>query len=422
MRRSFDFSRRIIGQLGSGGVTSNPVGNSVAPAYNPMDESGGVMWLLASRDVATASASLSSSDPANAAWTKNDCTCVATGTGTQAQITVSAAPTDAYVTITPTNAATGALCVPFTVTFWVSYQDIPWVILETRAATANNQAAFNVQTGVIQSPALNMQDSTIAAETRNGVEGYRCSSTCWANGGAMIVRIHVSTAAAVTVPAAGTTMLIDDVTVSQVRVSAIDNFVSGTDFTPPSVDTQPGYSTDGGAPMVRHYGGQYAHSSEATLVARFTNTPACTYACLIQLQTTDANTAIFGFGLSSTATNHSGYFGQFTTNNGTWISVCRDATTAANVESTDVPTTAWVTLIAVHDGATETVYIDGVQVGTGTQNQATVSPDRVSVGSRPGSTPLIPLVGSWICHLMYSNAKDAAAIARIDSYLRGLAP
>lgn len=392
-----------------------------APAYNPMTAlTNGILWSKMDRDVTSGSASLSSGDPANAAWTKTNCTVVATGTGTQCQLTAGGA-TDAYDSITPTNIATGATCVPATFTIWASYQTIRYLIIETRAATANNRAVFDVQNGVISSlgTGINMQDLTCMAETRNGVAGYRLSCTCWANGAAMIFRVYGSTGTTLTAPGVGTTMLLDDATVSQTYATTVANFVTAANYSAGSIDGRPGYYTDTIVPCIRGFGLQVMYSTEAALVARFAHGaagpfPSYTYAALCSFRDSDANTAVFGWGLSSTATNHSGYIGQNTTGAGSYIVVARNATTADNVESTDVPDTAVGVIGITYDGTTgtTTIYRNGVAiagyVGDQTQNLATVTPDRTAIFGRGGSTLSAAGVGDLYEHVMYSDAKSGA--------------
>lgn len=408
---------------GSANYGSHP--GSAASAYNPMTAlSNGILWSKMDRDVTTSSASLTSGDPANAAWTKNDCTCVATGTGTQARLTVTAAPTDAYVTITPTNVATGATCVPMTVTVWASYENIRWLIIETRAATANNRAAFDIQNGVIAAPALNMQDSTITAETRNGVAGYRISATCWANGGAMIFRIHGSTASTLTVPAAGETMLLDDATVVQVHAATIANFVSGATFAASSIDARPGYRTDTIIPCLRFHGGQVAYSTEAALTARFVHGGAAPFPsyslaalCSFRDSVYSAGSGLYGWGNSGTPVDQSGYLGAFGTTAATYAVTARN-TGAKNVFSTDTILTDVFVFGVTYDGATGTtlIYRNGVAVAAYTggdgasfnqQNLINVSCGRVAMGARGAGTATAFLLGDVYEYVKYSDVKSA---------------
>src|SRR5688572_13578324 len=154
------FSRRPGARFNRGRVASVAVS-----AFDPRDLSGCILWSKMDRDVVTSSASLTSGDPANAAWTKTNCTVVATGTGTQCRLTAGGT-TNAFVTINPSNVATGATCVPCVMTIRAKYESIRYLIAETRDATANNRAVFDLQNGVISmvGTGINIQDLSMTLD------------------------------------------------------------------------------------------------------------------------------------------------------------------------------------------------------------------------------------------------------------------
>jgi hypothetical protein len=375
------------------------------------------------------SASITSGLASNAAFTKTNCSAAATGTGTQSRVTVtSGAP---VVTQNITNAQQiAAAMVPLTLTCWFSYENIQWVVLEARASTAANCVFFDIQNGVVGRTDANMSAS-IQAETRNGVAGYRVTAVVTGCSSALTARFGLSTTnTTVTNPAGATTVLQDDFTVNQVRVSAVRDRVTNTDvLVQATVNLQPGYVANyngSGKPARQYYGAQYMLDAEPTHYGAVDGADA-EYSLhivgnvAVALSTTNC---LIGAGNSAIATNRTRTWGTSNTSpSGRWRSIVIDDTpTTSNADSSNASDAnphvlEWYTS---NTGTKINLQVDGAAPDAAfpaTQDVGTVTLDRMAEGVRPNSTPLTFLVGVVAAWVVTEGTPDTAQNGRVSQNL-----
>lgn len=371
--------------------------------------------------VTLSSASISAAaDLSNAAWTKSNLTVTANVAGTQDRIAYTGAGTPLCAQ-NLTNSAAGTTCVPVTTTFWASYESCRWVVLETRnTSTAAHMAFFDVQNGVVGTVGANMSDAAITPETRNSVAGYRCSIKTNAQTSTHAVKFYLSTVDTTqTNPSAGNSVRIDDITVTQIRASAVRNRKSAVDWTQATVDLQPEYEATGfnGKPCLRGYGLQYITSTEAA--ALLADAAAYTLFVVGSAANTAAQYAFVGYGDPAQATARTRSWGVNNTGPA-WLSQTRNnANTNVTVNSAGAANTN----ANVHEwyspGTTVSLQTNGAAAdpSAAAQNPGTLTPGRAGLMCRPASTVNLILTGRLARAALFSANKDATARARIRAKL-----
>lgn len=352
-------------------------------------------------------------DLSDASWTKTSCTVTANVAGTQDRLVVTGPAPNALATVV--NGAAGTTPVPLTTTFWASYETIQWVQLETRNATAGNQVWFDIQNGAVGTTGGSLASASITPETRNGVAGYRCSVKTIAQGSTHIVRLSLSTTnTTITNPANSTAMRFDDVTVTQVRVSAIANKKTGVTATQATVDLQPGYDATGlnGGPCLIGDGVRYLITTEAAVL--LANAAAYSLFTVGSIASTATAQAFFGYGDAVQATARTRAWGNDST--GKWLTQARnDANANAFVDSTgnsdtNVNVLEWASPGTTFDLQKNGGAADPARGGTGALNPGTLTPGRAGIMCRPSSTVGLILVGKWAAATLFST--DASATVR----------
>lgn len=381
--------------LPPGQATSAP-----APAFDPIvDVAGNVAEI--DFDTAlptTSSASVANgSDFTNASWTKLQCTSTGDVEGSADRITVSAAAATPMVTSALTNAQSGAQCVPITFSIKAKFETVQWLIIESRAGVANNQTFFDIQNGVV---GTNGSSHTGAAISAADGSGFRTLTvTCTTNAGTNAWRLLLSsTDVTQTAPGSGDSVLVQDASVTQVRLASATNRKSGVAWTNGTASTQLGYDPTGlgGKPCALSYGQQLLLSTEAAVVAALGTDAAHYIVAVVQFTAlvggADATTSIFGAGNSGVATNQTKRWGNVNTSNGRWTSsVIDDAAATFTVSSsadTSNPTDAKV-LEWYGPGTTESIQDNGAAANpnAAAQDAGTITLNQVAIAARPDSSP-----------------------------------
>jgi hypothetical protein len=370
------------------------------------------------------SASITSGQASDASFTKTTCTAVSSGVGTQSRVAVvSGAPVVSQAIANCQQIA--ALMVPLVLTSWFSYESIQWVVLEARASTAANCAFFDIQNGAVGRTDAGMTAASITPETRNGVAGYRVSVTVTGCSSTLTARFGLSTTdTTVTNPAAATTILQDNFTVSQVRVAAVRDRKTNTDaLVQATVNLQPGYVANyngSGQPARRYYGAQYMLDTEATHYGAVDGADAEHSVHIVgSFDVADATNTLVGAGNSGVATNQCRTWGGSITGSGRYRSLIIDDTpTTSNVDSANTCDTSphvheWYTSSA---GTSVNLQLDGAAPDAAfpaAQNVGTVTMNRMAEGCRPNSSPLSLLIGTVAAWVVTEGAPDTAQNGRV---------
>lgn len=356
------------------------------------------------------------SDIPNAAWTKTNCSAAATGTGTQDRITVTSS--GPVVSQTITNAQfISANMVPLHLSWWFSYEDIQWVVIQGRASASVNRVWLDIQNGVVGVTDAGWSNVTLEAENRNGVDGYRFEGDITACAAALTARFGLSTTDGTTItsPANDTTVICDDCTVSQVRVESVQDRVSGELLEQATVNLQPGYEVGPlGEPCRVYYGPQYLLTTEPTHYGAVDGADAeYTLHYVAEVQIPDgAIRTIVGAGNSGVPNNQARMWGQSATGGGRYRSQIHDDAAAFSLidSSDDIAADAHVgewrtgaagTEIYFRKNGTETALASNAQnVGACTLN-------RMAEGIRPDSTPDSGFTGRVYGWVLTGGAPDA---------------
>lgn len=367
-------------------------------------------------------------DLSNAAWTKTQCTITTNISGTADRMTVSVAATTPTVSQNITNVAQlAASMVPLTVTWWFSFETIQWVVLEFRASTAVSRVFFDILNGVVGTQDALMTGS-IAAETRAGTAGFRCTATATGVGSTITARFGVSTIdATVTVPASGTTVLADDATVDQKKWQDVQDRVGNTQaLAQATVNLQPGYELGAnGKPCRRYYGGQYMFDVVAAHVAALAASGAdaeYTVFYVAEVLTIKLLACIIGAGNSAQAAKDTRLFGTTTTGNGRYTNNVVDDTTASSINTSTSDQTAdlhvgeWYTSSS---GQAINMKKNGtaVPLASSAQNMADFVLDRLGEGVLPRTTATSIFVGRVYALVVVQGTPDSSINSTIRQFL-----
>lgn len=365
--------------------------------------------------VVTSSASITfGTDQTNAAWTKTNCSAAATGTGTQTRITVTSA--SPVVSQTITNAQfVSTLMVPCVITAWFSYENIQYVVLMARASAVVNLQHFDIQNGAVGASTTGMSSPSISPETRSGVAGYRVSVTVTGCAAALTARFGLSTTdTSITSPANATTIIVDDFTVSQIRVESVEDRKSGSLLSQATVNLQPGYEVGPlGEPCRVYYGAQYLLDTEATHYGAVDGADAeYTLHYVADVTTPDALGTIVGAGNSGVANNQARLWGTSATGAGRYRSQVHDDAAASSIVDSTVDIAAdafvgeWTTGTA---GTTISHSKNGAAANPNAtaQNVGTVTLNRMAEGARPDSTPDSLFIGRVYAWVLTEGAPNA---------------
>lgn len=201
-------------------------------------------------------------------------------------------------------------------------------------------------------------------------------------------------------------------------ISSITNKVSSVAWT--EATNRPAYAATGlnGFPCLDFDGtNDRIMSTEAAVIAAFTNTPAYTVFYVAHHDATAANHAIFGFG-NSGGTTSSGWFGQRSTTK--WTSgLANSAGTSINVDSAGASNTNVNVFEFFHSGTAVSLQVNGgaADPNATSQDAATVSPNRVALGCRPNSTIDLFMNGQIGEVLIYTSALNSTDRSTIRQYL-----
>ncbi len=364
-------------------------------------------------------------DMSDAAWTKTNLTVTTNVAGTQDRITCngSAAPT---LSQTITNCGfLSASMTPVTISVWLSYETVQYAVMEGRASTAVNRVWLDVQNGVMTTPESGWSNCSFNAETRNSVAGYRFTGDITAIGAAPTCRIQLSTTGSTTftTPANGTSMRVDDWTVSQVKESAWTDRVGGYVIAASSANTQPGSGTDAAGPYRQFYAGQHAFTTAAAVVAAGAGSnPEFTVHYVTNLSVINATQAVVGWATSTQVNNGSHVLGTTTTGLGRLRRTCiSDAAVTDNKDSTNVTSTGlhcgyWFTSSS---GAQINHILDGGAADPSAlaQTTGTMTCDRFGIG-RCGSNPNALPTGKYYAIVVSTGAPDTAQNILIANALK----
>lgn len=368
-------------------------------------------------------------DLSDAAWTKAQCTITTNVAGTQDRVTVSAAATTPTVSQNIANVqqlASGM--VPLTITWWFSFETIQWVVIEARASTAVNRVFFDIQNGIVGTQDANMAGS-IAAESRNGVAGFRCTVVVTGVGSTITARFGLSTAdVTVTVPTAGSTIRADDCTVDQKKWLDVQDRKGVTQaLAQASANLQPGYELGAnGKPCRRYYGGQYMLDVVAGHVAALAASGAdaeFTIHYVAEVLMIKALATIIGAGNSAQASKDTRLFGTNTTGNGRYTSNVVDDTTASSAITSSADQTAdlhvgeWYTSSS---GQVINMKKNGTAVplaSAGAQNMGDFVLDRLGEGVLPRATATSLFTGRVYAWVLTQGTPDASVNSQIRQFL-----
>lgn len=328
-------------------------------------------------------------DLTNAAWTKSNCTATATGNGTQVSIAETGVSTPLVAQTIANAQFVAANQVPCVNTWWFKYVDCQFVVFQQRASAAVSRVWLDVLNGAIGTTDAGMTASVVA-ETRNGQAGFRFTMTSTAVGGALTARFQLSSVdgGVITAPGAGKSVIVDDYTVDQKKVSAVRNRVTGADtMAQATVNLQPGYELGAnGAPCARSYGVQYMLDTDATEVATLVAAGGAdaeyTVLYVAEVLTIKALACIIGAGNSGQASNSTRLFGTTTTGNGRYTCNVVDDAASASINSSSADQTAdlhvgeWYTSSS---GQSINMKKNGtaVTLASATQNVGNLAPNRI---------------------------------------------
>ncbi len=337
-------------------------------------------------------------DLTNAAWTKSNCTATATGNGTQVSVVETGASTPLIAQTIANAQFAAANQVPSINTWWFKYVDCQYVVFQHRASTAVSRVWLDVQNGAIGTTDAGMTAS-VAAETRNGQAGFRFTMTGTAVGGALTARFQLSSTdgGVITAPGAGKSVIADDYTIDQKKVSAVRNRVTGLDtMVQATVNLQPGYElAANGKPCARGYGIQYMLDTDATEVATLTASGGVdaeyTVIYVAEVLTIKALACIIGAGNSGQASIGTRLFGTTTTGNGRYTcNVVDDASgaiinTSTADQAADLHVGEWYTSSS---GQTINMKKNGtaVPLAITAQNAGNLTPNRIGWFVLPRAT------------------------------------
>lgn len=343
----------------------------------------------------TSSASVANgSDFTNASWTKLQCTVTGDAEGSADRITVSAAAATPMVTSALTNAQSGSQCVPITFSIKAKYESVQWLVIESRASVAANQSFFDIQNGVVGTSGASHTSAAISAADGSG---YRTLTvTCTTNSGTNAWRLLLSSTDAVqTAPTSGNSVLVQEASVTQVRLASATNRKTSAVWNNGTAASQLGYDATGlgGKPCVVSYGQQQLISTEAGVVGAL-GTDAAHYLVVVCqfTATADQTSALFGAGNSGVATNQTKRWGNVNTAGGRWTSsIIDDAAVTFTVSSgVDIANqTSAKVLEYFGPGTTESVQENGAAAdpNASAQDSGTITLNQVAIAARPDSVP-----------------------------------
>lgn len=392
------------------GLRAPRSGGGAAP-YRPwIDEAGAVLWFAAD-DSGVAQASASIVDPTDlstANWTR---------TGTSASGgTLTASATTATVQQVPSNFSTGAMV--WTVTWRVQHVGnglSDWVAFELFAA-ASGRAWVNLSTG-----AAGTVGSLLSVQvTPLGGNVYDIAVTSTSAGGNYVM-IRGASADNTLTCSVGWSATIANVTIAQTRCTAFLNMVSAVSWAQASANLQPRYNSTGlnGRPALEFGGQQDILSTEAAVLTALTNNADHTLVMVVS-GISGNSTSIFAAANSGSNTANMKGWGRGGTD--VWRYYTLDSG-GAGITSTDTSGTyaagshqlTWTstsgTVALRQDQAARTLDI-------ATNGPATLTPNRVSIGSRPRTTIDQRVTGAVSAIGLWNVALDAAAISRVESYLK----
>jgi hypothetical protein len=368
-----------------------------------------VVWVRDSTSVFTRNDAsiLNGNDLTNANWTKSNCTTTATGNGTQVSVAETGASTP-LVSQTIANAQfVAANQVPCIQTWWFKFVDCQFVVFQQRASTAVSRVWLDVQNGAIGTTDAGMAAS-VAPETRNGQAGFRFTITSTAVGGTLVARFQLSSVdgGVITAPGAGKSVIADDYTVDQKKVSAVRNRVTGSDtMVQATVNLQPGWELGAnGMPCARGYGAQYMLDTDAAEVAVLTAAGGVdaeyTVFYVAEILTIDLLACIIGAGNSGQASNSTRLFGTSTTGAGRYTSNVVDdaAGTGGSPNTSSADQTADLHVGEWYTSSTGTVINmkkngTAVALASSSQNAGNLTPNRIGWFVLPRATATSIFVG-----------------------------
>lgn len=412
------------------GTSSVQTGAATVTAYDAIfnETNGTAEYDFARSVVGTTDASISDGSAFDqASWTKTQVTITANADGVADRVTVDAAATTPTVSQSVTNPGVNATQNPPMV-FVVDVQsaDVTWILIETRAATAANRTWFRID----GTPSVGTNGANHSGATNTDASGYRrLTLTMNANAGTAIFAIRpVNADNSLTTSGDGTSFLAKTASVTQRRVSSITNRKTGdASMAMGTGGIQLGYDATGfnGGPCCTCWGAQYLLSTEAAVVAAVAGTDvALTVFAVVQCVSMDSLQTFFGAGNSGTATNSTRMFGTVTTNTGrVRASHLDDAAGNAGVEAVNATTNPTDPHIFEFytTGTAMSIQADGAAAdpSAGAADVGATTPNRVSIASRPDSTPdsmggSSPSFGTKIALIsLFAANKDASSRSRI---------
>jgi hypothetical protein len=402
-RRGMRYNRGRYPESAGGGGT---------PPYVPwVAEPGCVLWMAADdAGVATTSASVVDKDDFTTGnWTKTGVNVTPNSSGVYDLLTASA--TTATTQQVPSNHSTGTMTVTATVDVIRVADD--WVCVEL---FATGRAWFNIATGSVGTVA-----NVSATITPLGGGAFRLSVTSVF--GANYVMLRSASADNTLTCTIGHSFLASNATIDQTRVSAFLNMVSAVSWAQASANLQPRYNPIGfsGRPGFEFRGQQDIISPEAAVVAALTDAHAFTLFLVVNATTPDAIAAHFAAGNSGFANSRTRWFGTTTDGAGRWAtSFSNDASVVvSNADTADLSAgphvVCWsspgTTVGLRQDGSDRTLTAAAADPGT-------LTPNRVSVGSRPDSGPDLRGSFNLASAGLWGVELDSAAKGRVEAYLK----
>lgn len=388
--------------------------SGAAQGYQPwVTESGCVLWVSADdAGVSTTSASVAdASDFTTANWTKTGVTVTANASGAYDRLTASA--TTATTQQVPTNFSTGSMTLTFTADVIREADD--WICLEM-FASAGGRVWFNINTGAVGTTGVNL---TAASITSIGGGAFRISATSGVGGNYVMLR-NAGGDNTLTC-SIGHTFLASNVAVDQTRATAFLNMVSGASWAQASANLQPRFNPTGfnGAPCFEVGGQQEILSTEAAVVAALVNNVDHTLFYVVSTISGGSGT-VFSAANSGVNTSRVKRWGRGATDVWQYATV-DDASAVTTSTSTSGAYAAGSHLVVFSSsGGTVSHRMDLVAqtLDVTTNSPATLTCNRAGLFSKVDSVQDSRCSGRVAALGLWNVALSAAAISRVENYLR----